>query len=226
VHVGVVYASIFSSPIVIKSNPKMDWPRSLHQFSCAQDHVVLIISLPLDELSGRMSSRLPKRPTLCGARLRDTRCWIRGGCRGLSGAGRSFASCWTGGSGSFTAVLDRALHDSPQVLAVPSLTVVTVGDVATLYENFYSVSFDIDRRQARIFFVPADGHVGANVAVVLSASTTYGARRLLSGSDRGAARLRHCGYRQSTNQCPRALDRSYDLRASFRTHSPGLPAGA
>jgi hypothetical protein len=38
---------------------------------------------------------------------------------------------------------------------------------------------------ARIFFVHLDGHGGARVAVVRSASTSYDARRLLSGSESG-----------------------------------------
>jgi hypothetical protein len=62
-------------------------------------------------------------------------------------------------------------------------------DVATSCESFYSVSFSIDRNQARSVFVPADGHFGANVAVVRSASTIYGARRLLSGNAESGIRV-------------------------------------
>ncbi len=53
----------------------------------------------------------------------------------------------------------------------------------------YSMSFAVYRHQAKIFIVPADGHQGVSVAVVRSASTSYDARRLLSGSNEVYRRL-------------------------------------
>jgi hypothetical protein len=50
--------------------------------------------------------------------------------------------------------------------------------------SYSPTTFEIYRHQAKIFIVPADGHQDASVAVVRFASTSYNARRLLSGSDR------------------------------------------
>jgi len=45
-----------------------------------------------------------------------------------------------------------------------------------------TTSFAVYCYEANNFIVPADGHQGASVAVVLSASTSYNAGRQLSGS--------------------------------------------